>query len=86
MEPGRLSGAIELDNVRFAYPTVVEQAGPGRRRAPNGAARPIPATCSATDALHTKPPEALRGIDLLDRARARPWRSSARRARASRRS
>ncbi len=65
MEPGRLSGEIELDNVRFSYPTVVSRPGLDGARVAERRGPADPRNMQATDALHTKPPEALRGIDLL---------------------
>jgi ATP-binding cassette subfamily B protein len=74
--PGRLHGAITLDHVRFAYPTVTprpglaEGDGGGGRRGRGGAAQgerrgpKDPRFLQAADAVPSKPPEALRGIDL----------------------
>jgi ATP-binding cassette subfamily B protein len=78
--PGRLRGAITLDNVRFAYPSVTPRpgleggggngrgagTGPGRGRAPRAERRgpKDPQFLQAADAGSYKPPEALRGIDL----------------------
>ncbi|MGA3221667.1 MAG: ABC transporter ATP-binding protein, partial [Acidimicrobiales bacterium] len=46
---GRLAGAIDLDNVRFAYPVAPSRPSPAGPRS----ATPVP-----------KPPEALRGVNL----------------------
>jgi ATP-binding cassette subfamily B protein len=68
VEPGRLSGAITLDNIRFSYPAVISRpgltgagsgAGSGERRGPADARN-----IQVSDSRPTKPPEALRGIDL----------------------
>jgi ATP-binding cassette subfamily B protein len=64
VKPGRLRGAITLDDVRFSYPAVISRpgvagAGSVERRGPADA-RTIP----VPEAVPTKPPEALRGIDL----------------------
>jgi ATP-binding cassette subfamily B protein len=56
--PGRLRGDITLDSVRFAYPSASRTPGAPERRGPNDAGLPV-----ATVAT-TRPPEALRGIDL----------------------
>jgi ATP-binding cassette subfamily B protein len=62
--PGRLTGAISLEGVRFSYPTLV------RRPGLDGAARievrgpADPRNVQAVDASATRAPEALRGIDL----------------------
>ena len=64
--PGRLSGAITLDNIRFSYPAVIGRpglngagAGSGERRGPADARN-----IQLSESRPTKPPEALRGIDL----------------------
>jgi ATP-binding cassette subfamily B protein len=65
--PGRLRGAITLDHVRFAYPSVTPRPGPDggglssrvERRGPKD-----PRFLHAVDSAPSKPPEALRGIDL----------------------
>jgi ATP-binding cassette subfamily B protein len=64
VKPGRLRGAITLDDVHFSYPAVITRpgvtgAGSAERRGPADA-RTIP----MPEAVPTKPPEALRGIDL----------------------
>jgi ATP-binding cassette subfamily B protein len=63
---GRLQGAITFENVRFAYPAAPGFGAPGgsgsrpsERRGPAD-----PRRLQEADALATKPPEALRGIDL----------------------
>ncbi|UFS60798.1 ABC transporter ATP-binding protein [Subtercola endophyticus] len=60
--PGRLSGALTLSNVRFAYPSapLVRAGGSSAPLLGPSDARPI----ISEDATFTKPPEALRGIDL----------------------
>jgi ATP-binding cassette subfamily B protein len=62
--PGRLRGELTLDQVRFSYPTVTGRPGIGgggtvERRGPKD-----PRLLLAPDALASKPPEALRGINL----------------------
>jgi ATP-binding cassette, subfamily B, bacterial len=64
VDPGRLTGAITLDNVRFSYPAVISRpgvngAGAGERRGPADAR-----SIQLWDSRPTKPPEALQGIDL----------------------
>jgi ATP-binding cassette, subfamily B, bacterial len=60
IEPGRLSGSISLQDIRFAYPATAE-------RTPTSVVRRGPADPRllrpSADA-QAKPPEALRGIDL----------------------
>ncbi|MEF2976575.1 ABC transporter ATP-binding protein [Subtercola sp. YIM 133946] len=62
VDPGRLQGALTLANVRFAYPSAPLERPGGRSTPALGPsdARPI----VSEDAAFTKPPEALRGIDL----------------------
>jgi ATP-binding cassette subfamily B protein len=64
LHPGRLKGQITLEDVRFTYPTVtVPRPGAGTR----GPERRGPADARlllSEDSGRTKPPEALRGIDL----------------------
>jgi ATP-binding cassette subfamily B protein len=73
--PGRLRGAITLDHVRFAYPSITSRPGPedgggggvrGRGRAPRSERRGPrdPLSLQSADATLSRPPEALRGIDL----------------------
>ncbi len=57
--PRRLSGAITIDNVRFSYPTSPGRPAGSERRGPTD-----PRDLRSPDAIPTKPPEALRGIDL----------------------
>ncbi|MGO8860938.1 MAG: ABC transporter ATP-binding protein, partial [Acidimicrobiales bacterium] len=57
--PGRMRGEISLEHVRFSYPAVPERGESGLRRGPKD-----PRLLLAADALSTRPPEALRGIDL----------------------
>jgi ATP-binding cassette subfamily B protein len=61
--PGRLRGALALENVRFAYPTGSVDPEDDRGRAePRGPADAR--SLVAKDARARTPPEALRGIDL----------------------
>jgi ATP-binding cassette subfamily B protein len=69
--PGRLRGAVTLDHVRFAYPSIAPRPGLGEGgraggRAPRAERRgpKDPRFLQAADAALSKPPEALRGIDL----------------------
>ena len=60
VDPGRLTGAITLDNVRFSYPAVISRpgvngAGPGERRGPADA-RSIQLWRLATDQAARGPP------------------------------
>ncbi len=62
--PGPLAGDLVLDHVRFSYPVAVSRPGldgaaPAERRGPKD-----PRFLESEDAGFTKPPEALRGIDL----------------------
>ena len=57
--PGRLTGAIALDGVRFSYPATPIVARAGERRGPADAR-----SLQSDDAVSTKPPEALCGINL----------------------
>ncbi len=61
-DPGRLTGDIVLEGVRFAYPSLAPRPGVQQveRRGPADSARLL----LSTEATATKPPEALRGIDL----------------------
>jgi len=61
---GRLRGALELRDVRFAYPTLLRRArtdatGSAARRGPDD-----PHVLVSDDALARRPPEALRGVNL----------------------
>ncbi len=58
VDPGRLRGAVRLNDVRFSYP----QAAAGRRDEPRGPSDALILTGS--EAVEVKPPQALRGIDL----------------------
>ena len=58
VEPGRLSGALALRDVHFAYPAVTPRPGV-QKRGPADARLAMPAEASVS-----KPPEALRGISL----------------------
>jgi ATP-binding cassette subfamily B protein len=57
VDPGRLSGALTLEDVHFAYPAVTPRPA-AQRRGPRDAVVLEPA------AVPAKPPEALRGIGL----------------------
>jgi ATP-binding cassette subfamily B protein len=62
--PGRLRGELVLRHVRFSYPMAparpgVDGGGPRERRGPKD-----PRLLQSEDAGRTKPPEALRGIDV----------------------
>jgi ATP-binding cassette subfamily B protein len=61
VEIGRLRGEVTLDGVRFSYPSVVRRRGtaPPERRGWADVRN-----LQSDDAAATKPPEALRGIDL----------------------
>jgi ATP-binding cassette subfamily B protein len=61
-DPGRITGEIVLEGVRFAYPVVAPRPGVQQteRRGPADGAR----LRLSTDSISMKPPEALRGIDL----------------------
>jgi ATP-binding cassette subfamily B protein len=60
VNPGRLSGDLVLDDVRFAYPSVPRRRGSApERRGPQDARQ-----LQHADVLAAKPPEALRGISL----------------------
>ena len=52
LEPGRLAGALTLENVRFSYPVPPTRPGEAVTGEPSGRRRPA------------KPPEAIREIDL----------------------
>ncbi|GAA4168650.1 ABC transporter ATP-binding protein [Gryllotalpicola koreensis] len=60
VDPGRLSGALTLEDVHFAYPAVT--ARPGLQEQERGPAD-APLAASA-EASVSKPPEALRGVSL----------------------
>ncbi len=60
VDPGRLSGALELRDVRFSYPSVPPRPGVDEPRGPSD-----PRLLVEEDAAFRKPPEAIRGIDLL---------------------
>jgi ATP-binding cassette subfamily B protein len=57
-EVGRLRGEITLGDVRFSYPTVVGRPGAGEIRGPKDSRLPQQSRSA------TKPPEALRGVEL----------------------
>jgi ATP-binding cassette subfamily B protein len=59
VDPGRISGALSLDGVRFSYPVVAPRVGAEERVGPSDRRLLV-----AEDAAFVKPPEALRGIDL----------------------
>ena len=64
-DPGRLHGTIELDNVRFSYPTLPSRPGLDGTAAAERRGPADPRDLQVADALATRPPEALRGIDLV---------------------
>jgi ATP-binding cassette subfamily B protein len=68
VDPGRLSGAITLDNIRFSYPAVITRPGLTGAGAGTGSSeRRGPADArniQLSDRRPTKAPEALRGVDL----------------------
>ncbi|HEY0260553.1 MAG TPA: ABC transporter ATP-binding protein, partial [Lacisediminihabitans sp.] len=57
--PGRLTGELTLENVRFAYPTAPRRPQAAGRRGPSD-----PRSLVTADAAFVRPAEALRGIDL----------------------
>ena len=59
LEPGRLSGALSLENVRFTYPVPPGRPDENRGRRGIDSSEPVPATMRTA-----KVPEALREIDL----------------------
>ncbi|MCU1514532.1 MAG: transporter ATP-binding protein, partial [Microbacteriaceae bacterium] len=59
VDPGRLAGGLDLVGVHFSYPQAVARPGLQELRGPSDARLPL-----EQDATFTKPPEALRGIDL----------------------
>lgn len=65
VDPGRLGGQVTFAGVRFSYPVVVRRPGSGGRAGaePRGPADPRVAQRTATAAA--RPPESLRGIDLV---------------------
>ena len=58
VDPGRLTGAVSLRGVRFAYPQA-PVARAEQVRGPND-----PRLLESEDAVRRRPPEALRGVDL----------------------
>ncbi|MGP0029481.1 MAG: ABC transporter ATP-binding protein, partial [Acidimicrobiales bacterium] len=68
LAPGRLRGELFLDGVRFSYPAVVGRPGVGDGSAPERRGPKDPRLLQAPEARATRPPEALRGIDLHIRA------------------
>jgi ATP-binding cassette subfamily B protein len=64
IEPGRLRGEIELDGVRFTYPSVPERPGIDAGQRPERRGPKDPRLLQAPESSMRKPPEALRGIDL----------------------
>jgi ATP-binding cassette subfamily B protein len=58
VDPGRLRGAIALEDVRFAYPLPPTRPTAVRRGPAD------PRYLQSADAFSAKPPEALRGVDL----------------------
>ena len=61
LDPGRLTGALSLTGVRFSYPAPPEQPVTVQPRRLGPADRRL---LVSQDAAFTKPPEALRGLDL----------------------
>ncbi|HEY5231044.1 MAG TPA: ABC transporter ATP-binding protein, partial [Galbitalea sp.] len=59
IDPGRITGALSLTGVRFSYPVAPKPRLSGKRLGPADAR-----LLETADAAFTKPPEALRGIDL----------------------
>jgi ATP-binding cassette subfamily B protein len=59
VDPGRLTGELELRGVRFSYPAAPDRPTAPERRGPSDSRLPMEA-----DASFGRPPEALRGIDL----------------------
>ena len=59
VDPGRITGALALTGVRFSYPVAPKPRSGGKRLGPADAR-----LLETADAAFTKPPEALRGIDL----------------------
>jgi ATP-binding cassette subfamily B protein len=59
VSPGRLTGALSLSGVRFSYPVAPQTVARGKRLGPADVR-----LLETADASFTKPPEALRGIDL----------------------
>ncbi len=59
VDPGRISGELSLTGVRFSYPTQPTSPSRGKRLGPADVR-----LLETADAAFTKPPEALRGIDL----------------------
>jgi ATP-binding cassette subfamily B protein len=59
VDPGRISGALSLTGVRFSYPVAPKAVVQGKRLGPADVR-----LLETADAAFTKPPEALRGIDL----------------------
>ncbi len=66
LNPGRLSGAVRLEGVRFAYPSAFTRPGAGTTGARSGPADPK--LLVSADSSSRRPPEALKGIDLEIRA------------------
>jgi ATP-binding cassette subfamily B protein len=60
--PGRLSGAVSLEDVRFAYPSAPGKAGSRPAEARSGPADPK--LLMSDDARLRRPPQALKGVDL----------------------
>jgi ATP-binding cassette subfamily B protein len=63
VDPGRLHGALVLDDVRFSYPTAPAGAG-GTGRRPERRGPADARALRSADATAGPPPEAIRGVDL----------------------
>ncbi|MES2172028.1 MAG: ABC transporter ATP-binding protein [Actinomycetota bacterium] len=59
-DPGRLTGALELRGVRFSYPAAPSRPGLDEPRGPSD-----PRLLVERDAEFTRPPEALKGVELV---------------------
>jgi ATP-binding cassette subfamily B protein len=62
--PGRLTGELELDDVRFAYPISITRPGGDGAAMPERRGPKDPRLLQSADATLTKAPEALRGVSV----------------------